>query len=227
MGSDRLANGLIGVLTVCVLTMTALVVRRELRRPTLAGAPRSTVVADWLTYVAGGHIIGPTEAPVTIIEFADFQCPHCQHLARILRDLRQEYPKEIRVVYRNYPLSGLHPFALEAALAAECAGLQGRFDAYHDVLFEWQDSIGTVRWDVFARHAGVPRIAAFAKCIRDRTTAHRVEADVAAGERLGVTSTPTVVVNGLELLGGTPSLAFLDTIVGTAIRGRVAVSEGP
>ncbi|MGQ0563347.1 MAG: DsbA family protein, partial [Gemmatimonadota bacterium] len=104
------------------------------------------------------------------------------------------YPNEVAVVYRHFPLS-TYPFSFAAAIASECAAAQNRFQAYHDLLFEQQDSIGTVSWNRFARLADVPDLELFEKCIADGSTKIRIAEDMAAAKRLEVPGTPTLVIH--------------------------------
>jgi formate-nitrite transporter family protein len=89
------------------------------------------------------HVYGPEDAPYTLVEYGDYECPDCGRLYVILRDLQTEIPSRLRVVYRHYPLSGLHPHAQQAAEAAEAAEVQGKFREMHTLLFERQEALQT------------------------------------------------------------------------------------
>lgn len=156
--------------------------------------------------------MGAEEAAVTIIEFSDFQCPFCARHAETLRRIRQKYGAEVSVVFRHFPLTGIHPHAANAALAAECAGVQQRFEPYHDVLFQRQDSIGSTSWTAFAREAAVPDTALFQRCMTNRDHARRIDQDVEAGRSLGVTSTPTSVINGMKVSGAIDEAAIVSMV---------------
>lgn len=201
--SNLLQNILTGVLTVCALVITALLVRRELFVSTGdAGPPPVVRVSDWRAYATSAHTRGPAVAPVTLVEFSDFQCPYCRMLAARLDSLRTEYPREVRVVFRHFPLSS-HAQAEAAAVASECAARQGRFWQMHDVLFSKQARLAEGRWAAYGKTAGVPDSAAFEACMA-RGDLSAIRRDLDAGERLGVPATPTLLINEWKLVGAPP-----------------------
>jgi protein-disulfide isomerase len=201
-----IANAGMAVLVACAVTVTALVVRRELFAPLPAAAAdvavESRTVADWRGYARGDRI-GPAAAKVTIVEFADFECPFCRAMAPRVRDIRRKHPREVALVYRHDPLS-YHPHAADAAKASVCAGRQGRFEALHDLLYARQDSLGAVPWPRLAAEAGVGDLAAFGACMRDPATQTRIDGDVRDAARLGVKGTPTFLVNDRMMSGAAP-----------------------
>ncbi|HEX6039797.1 DsbA family protein, partial [Longimicrobium sp.] len=201
-----------GLLVVCALIVTAAVVRREFFvTPAAAAQPNSEPrpVENGEEIAAAGQRMGPAGAPVQIVEFSDFQCPFCATFSRTLRQLRAKYPDRVSVLYRHAPIDQLHPHARRAALAAECAGEQGRFEPYHDRLFAQQDSIGVKPWARFAAEAGVPDAAAFDQCVRDERLMARVARDADLARKTGIDVTPTIVIDG-TLIPGTLSEAELE-----------------
>jgi protein-disulfide isomerase len=213
MKRETLANTATGVLVLCALTVTALVVRRDLFSPA-AGEARAASpvrVSNWRDYGSGGHVAGPANAPVSVVVFSDFQCPACRMLADSLAELRRRHPAEVRVVYRHFPLPG-HPFAADAARASECAAAQGRFQPFHDALFARQEEIGATSWAVFAGRAGLADVPRFEACTRENGGAAAVMRDQAMARRLGVDRTPTLLVNDLRSVGARP-VAALEEIV--------------
>lgn len=223
---DRLLNRAIVVMAIAALGTTALAVRREFApAPPPPRYDQPQHVEDWQSFRRGGSRIGPADALVTIIEFSDFQCEFCKvHAARLDR-LRQAHPGQIAILFRHYPIAEQHPHAYNAALAAECAGEQGRFEAYRDVLFRNQEGIGKTGWSEFARQAAVPDIGDFGSCVSERRHAPRIAADVRAGKRLGVPATPTILVNQWKVVGA-PDEQKLATLVGDALRSaRTTVLE--
>lgn len=203
------------VLTLCAVLVTALVVRKELTPSTPAGQePRE--IKDWQQLAATGTRLGSPTAPVQIIEFSDFQCPFCARIQPNLRELRRKYPDHVAIVYRHYPLESIHPHARAAAAAAECAGRQQKFEAYHDLLYAQQASIGTKSWEAFAEESGVPDRAAFRECLDRNDFAERIARDMSAGDAIGVRGTPSLIVNG-QMLYGAASLEELDRRVRSAI----------
>jgi protein-disulfide isomerase len=202
-----IANAAMAVLVACALTVTALVVRRELFAPAPAEAAvavESRTVADWRAYAAGDRV-GPSAAKVTIVEFADFECPFCRAMAPRVREVLRTHPDQVALVYRQYPLA-YHAHAADAAKASVCAGRQGRFAAMHDLLYARADSLGGVEWPRLAAQAGVTDLGAFGACLRDPATQARIDADVRAATRLGVQGTPTFLVNDRLMRGAAPGV---------------------
>ncbi len=174
--------------------------------------PSPRRIAEWAPVAAGENRAGRADAPITIVEFSDFQCPFCRVESGTLAEVVEDYGGEVAVVFRHFPILSVHPFAERAAIAAECAGRQGRFFPYHTALFAEQDAIGTAPWTRFATQAGVPDTAIFAACVSSQAPIAGVRADVALGERLAVKGTPTLYINGYELTG-TPSRATIDSAI--------------
>jgi protein-disulfide isomerase len=174
-------------------------------------------VAGWERFARGGHRLGPDDAPVTIVVFADFECPYCATLATAtLPQIRARYPTKVAVVYRHFPLRQ-HRFAYPAARAAECAGRQQRFDAYHDQLFTRQDSLGLLTFTELAQDAGVPDLRAFSTCASATGPVESIELDLRAARELGAYATPTVVIDGM-MYSGTLSVPTLDSLVKAVLR---------
>jgi len=199
------------VLTLCAVTVTALVVRQDLFPPSRRPPPRTEQVSDWRRYAAQGHRAGPAAAPVEIVVFSDFQCPACRMLAGYLDAIRMEFPDQVEVVTRHAPLP-IHPFAVQAARASECAARQGRFEQYHDALFQAQASIGSAPWSRFAAVAGIPDQPAFDRCVEETAPVAALQRDTADARRLKLRSTPTFLVNGV-LFRGTPPMDTLRAYV--------------
>jgi protein-disulfide isomerase len=148
------------------------------------------------------HIRGNPDAPVTLEEYGDFQCPPCSMFAAFLGQLEKEYESRLRVVFRNFPLA-MHQHAREAALAAEAAGLQGHFWEMHDVLYREQDTwskASNVR-ELFESYAGTIGLDLdkFKSDMDSEQTKARVDADRQRGESLGIQTTPTLFINNQPL----------------------------
>jgi protein-disulfide isomerase len=187
------------VLTLCGLILTSIVVRREFFPASPQGDPRE--IEGWEQLAAQGSILGAEGAPLRIVEFSDFQCPYCADVQKDLDRLRAEYPDKVAIVYRHLPLTSIHPHAFMAALAAECAGAQGKFESFHDLLFGQQDSIGRVPWDELAAAAGIPNVGEFQECLGKRRFKGRIGRDLAAADEAGVRATPTFIFNGRVVSG--------------------------
>jgi protein-disulfide isomerase len=160
------------------------------RRPVSAGA---------------GFVRGAPDAPVTIVEFSDFQCPFCKRATTILKEVLEMYPGKVKLVFRDFPIPSLHPAALKAHQAARCAGEQGKFWEYHDVLFE--KSPGAQDLIEYAKGLELDG-ATFSACLDGGKHDAELSLDLDEGTRLGVTATPTFFINGRELIGAQPATAF-------------------
>lgn len=155
---------------------------------------------------------GNPDAPVTIVEFSDFQCPYCGRFHReTYPALQRLYGDQIRWVYLNFPIQG-HQWAEPAAIAAECATRQGRFWEFADFVFQNQDRLSGdfLREDVPGA-VGLDG-EAYLSCLNGRETLSEVTADLAEARRVGVQSTPTFYVNGIQILGAQPVGVFNEVI---------------
>jgi protein-disulfide isomerase len=190
-----------------------MMLRREFMPAPEPGAPQPpTEVTDWQSYAVGEMRLGPRDAPVTIVEFSDFECPYCGRLYHVLADILSKHPQEVQLIYRNFPLDAIHSHAREAALAAQCAAFVGKFKEYHSLLFEHPDSLGKVPWTTFAARSGIQDGAAFEQCMTSKSAAAKLRADSLAADELHVRGTPTVVVNRW-LLNEAPTNAVLEAVI--------------
>ena len=156
--------------------------------------------------------IGPADAPVTIIEFSDYQCPYCIRWEQtVYSQLLADYEGKIRFVYRDLPLTAIHPNAQSAAEAADCAGAQGAYWPFHDALFSEKYGLGAQAYDQYANDLKLD-ITAFDACVADRRFKAEVDADASYAEGLGNNSTPTFYINGLLVVGAQPYSYFKQVI---------------
>jgi protein-disulfide isomerase len=155
--------------------------------------------------------IGSAKAPVTLIEFSDFQCPFCLRVAPTLKKIRQTYGDRVRIVWKDFPLTQIHPQAFKAGEAGHCAAEQGKFWEYHDQLFGNQQALLPDDLKRYAAAAGMDA-ERFSSCLDTSKHAERVREGVAQGTRLGVNSTPTVFVNGRRVSGAQPYEVFAAVI---------------
>ena len=175
----------------------------------LASLPRYN---DQVTIEDHDPVFGPEDAPITIIEFSDFECPFCQrHFAQVYPQLLAEYPNQIRFVYKDFPLTSIHPNAQSAALAAHCAFEQGEFWEYHDLLFSGRLPFSVSSYQQYASELELD-IESFVACIEEERYAAQVAADVDQAHSLGIQSTPTFLVNGIVIVGAQPFEAFAQVI---------------
>ena len=210
--TDRLWRVLAVVTASCIVLITAILVRNTIwpsmavempvgaTMPTREGPapPQPPVeVDDWKRVAGRGHRIGPLDAAVTIVEFSDFECPACRRFAtETFPALQQRFPGQVSLLYRHYPLRS-HLAALPAARAAECAAAQGRFEAFHDVLFAQGDSLRALAFGWLAKEAGVADLPSFDRCAKSTARVPAIEMDLAEVRRIGGQGTPTLVVNGM------------------------------
>jgi protein-disulfide isomerase len=155
---------------------------------------------------ASGPGRGPSNARVVIVEFADFQCPYCSKASEIVKKVAAEYPADVRVVFRHFPLSN-HPLAPKAAEASACANEQGRFWEYHDHLFANPRDLDETALKAHAVTLGL-EVKPFVECLESGRMKALVEKDRKAGEALGINGTPAFFINGLPLAGAQPEEAF-------------------
>lgn len=141
------------------------------------------------------HAQGPADAPVTLVEYGDYECPGCGAAYPIVKALQRRLGKTLRFVFRNFPLQRLHPHAEIAAEAAEAAGAQGRFWQMHDLLYENQEELDPPSLAGYARAAEVDAVR-WARDMESGATTERVKEDFMSGVRSGVNGTPTFFING-------------------------------
>src|SRR5262249_26680222 len=150
--------------------------------------------------------IGDPKAPVTIVEYSDFECPVCRSLHDTLRDILPKYPGKLRVVFKDFPLEQLHPWARTAAIAGRCAYMQKpeAFWKMYDLIYDNQDIISAsnawMKMSEFAGQAGL-NADAFRACMASPEAGAAIDASRANGQKLDVNSTPTIFVNGRKMVG--------------------------
>lgn len=156
--------------------------------------------------IANNPSMGPETAPITLIEFSDFECPFCQKWQKeVWPQIQKAYSGKIRLVYRDFPLGG-HPNAQSAAEAANCANEQGQFWAFHDKLLSGK-ALGQETYQSYAAELKLD-LTRFRECTSSRRFQAEVEADFQFGANLGINGTPTFFINGIPLVGAQPFSAF-------------------
>ena len=164
-------------------------------------------------YPAERHVYGRADAPITVLEFGDFECPYCRDAAPVLRELVDTSDGQVRLVWRHFPLFEVHPYALSAALAAEAAGAHGKFWEMHDELFRDQDRLADAHLRAAAEVLGLDPDDVAGNGAQ--AYAPPISADYAAGVELSVRGTPTIFV-GRTRFHGKPSLDRLREAVDAA-----------
>jgi len=162
-------------------------------------------------------VLGEKDAPVTIIEFSDFQCPFCERFySQTLEQIKTNYidTGKVKLIYRDFPLDSIHPMAQKAAEAAECADEQGKYWEYHDKLFQNQEewvTTGISKLKEYAKGLSLDS-SKFDKCLDDGKYADEVKKDFQDGAQAGVQGTPSFFINGKQLSGAQPFAAFQQAI---------------
>jgi len=143
------------------------------------------------------HVHGPATADFTLVEYGDYECPNCGQLLQIIQDLQASLGPRLRIVYRHYPLSGIHPHAQEAAEAAEAAGAQGHFWEMHDLLFQNQNALQRKNLRAYGERLCLD-MDRFRDELKKQLYAERVREDFRRGVQNGVYGTPGLFLNGVR-----------------------------
>lgn len=176
------------------------------------GASETPQVVRYDIPIDDDPIIGPEEAPITIIEFSDYECPYCQRWhTEVFERLLEAYPDEVRLVYRDFPLASIHPNATPAAIAANCAREQDVFWDYHDKLFKMELGLNTEAYQEYASQLEIDT-EEFNECLDSGRYDEEVQADFDFAANLGVRSTPTFFINGIAVVGAQPFEVFQQVI---------------
>ena len=152
---------------------------------------------------ADDHVRGTAGAPVTIMEYGDYECPYCRGAFRDVHRLVDEYPDDVRFVFRNFPIPQLHPHAEQAAEAAEAAAAQGKFWEIYELLLQPYSHLDTDSLVMYAEVTGL-NIAQFRRDLTEHSYAGKIERDIQEGLRNGVNATPKFYVNGARIDGKVP-----------------------
>jgi len=189
--------------------------RQEPKQNPVIQSPIATQAPQVTRYnvpAEGFPSIGPKDAPIVIVEFSDFQCPYCKRFFdETYKQLLAAYPEKIRFVFRQLPLTSIHPEAFPAAEASMCANEQNSFWEYHDKVFENQDKLGRELYLQIASDLNLD-MPAFEDCIITGKFKAVVQQDSDYAVNLGIQSTPTFFINGLALVGAQPIETFKQVI---------------
>jgi protein-disulfide isomerase len=161
------------------------------------------------------HVLGPADAPITLVEYGDYECPYCGAAHPVVKEIVQRLGDELRFAFRHFPLARVHPHAERAAEAAEAAAAQGRFWPMHDLLFEHQDALEDEDLLTYASVLGLD-VERFVQDLASGVYAPRVREHFMSGVRSGVNGTPTFFVNGRRHDGGYDLPTLLHAIAAAA-----------
>ncbi len=184
------AFGILAAITVIIFIFFAFSVRTK-NAVTFTGLPRPTTPE----VTSADPQVGPQNAPVTLVDYGDYQCPACAELESTIVALRAQYGDKLRIVWKDMPNASVHPEALHAALAARCADKQKKFWEYHALLFANQSLLGS---DLYMKIAGQLKLNTdtFNRCLTNQDTLPFVQRGFDEGTALGLSTTPTVYLNG-------------------------------
>jgi protein-disulfide isomerase len=163
--------------------------------------------------------LGKGEAPVTLVEFSDFQCPFCQAAAPTLKQVEQKFGDKVQIIYRQFPLTNIHPFAFKAAEASLCANEQGKFWPMHDAMFADQKKLAVSDLKQTARRLGMDG-KKFDGCLDSGRYVEQIQNDQKEGQRIGVTGTPAMFINGTSVDGGAVPFSVLDGLIEKELAAR-------
>jgi protein-disulfide isomerase len=164
------------------------------------------------------HVRGPASAPVTLIEYADFQCPFCRQASWVLRDIEDRFERDLQSVFRHFPLTEIHPLAMIAAEASEAAGAQGKFWEMHDMLFDNQPNFEPEELVAYATKLDLD-VDAFTEDLASDRHREAIREDFMSGVRSGVNGTPCLFING-ERFNGPAEESLLSRAIDDARRYR-------
>jgi len=154
------------------------------------------------------HSLGPATAAITLVQYGDYECPYTRQSTWVVQAIQQQLGNLVRFVYRNFPLTEIHPHALHAALAAEGAAAQHKFWEMHDYIFHHQHTLADTDLEHFAEAVGLD-MQQYTQDMAEQRGLPRIEEDVAGGERSGVQGTPTFFINGVMYRGSSEHDALL------------------
>ncbi len=188
-------------------TLVALNEGQPAAAPTPAARPgRPDPARRYPVKIGDSPLRGPKNAKVSIVEFSDFQCPYCSRVRPTLDQIEKEYGDQVVISFKHLPL-GMHPKAPAAHAAAEAAHQQGKFWEMHDLIFANQRQMSAARYEEYAQQLGLD-LDRFKKDVASPALKKRVDADVALAGSVGITGTPSFLINGRYLSGAQPFAAF-------------------
>lgn len=171
------------------------------------------------------HVLGPEDAPVTLVEYGDFQCPHCRAAHFYLKNVLATMGDELRFVFRHMPLAQIHPMAQPAAEAAEAAGAQGKFWPMHDLIYEHQDMLSPALLVRLGQRLGLD-MQRFGDDLQSHRCLPKVKEDFMSAVRSGAAGTPSFFINGEPYEGSYDDEALIEALRFAAQAGRPHVTKG-
>lgn len=185
--------------------------------PAISGIPQGRLLAA-PGVTPQDRVKGPANAPVTILEFSDFECPYCKMASGVVKEVLAAYPDKVKLVYRHFPLRDKHPDAQYAAEAAECAGDQGKFWEISDVIFANQEKLSAADIDKYAKDLSLD-MGKFGDCLKAGKFKTKIDADVASGGEYGISGTPSFFV-GNEFVSGGSTVEDFKALIDEQLKGK-------
>lgn len=200
-------------LVVWLCTMLGAKGRQLVQRSHGDMATEARITKHWQELVDGrAPVLGTPSARLKIVEFSDYQCPYCAAAEPVLTAFVASHSAETALYRFDFPLETIHRYSYPAAVAANCAELQGITVPYQSLLFEHRDEFASLNWTALAKQGGVGDADAFARCIQEDTPHNRIRKDMAQGkDQIGITATPTFIINR-ELITGVLSESKLEAL---------------
>src|SRR5579884_4101375 len=191
------------IVAVLIAGGAALYMSKQSSQATETSAASTSTGSDKLTSTGGGHVRGPANAPVTLTEFGDYECPSCGFYAPLVLELLHRFPTQLKVEFHHFPLVSIHQWAMAAALAAEAAGEQGKFWEMHDLLYQnqakWSRSNNAeTEFVAYAGQLGL-NVNQFMQSMRSPEVQQRVLQDVTRAQDAKINETPTFYINGQKV----------------------------
>jgi protein-disulfide isomerase len=192
---------------ICIVVLSGLVFLSRRDQVSVGDVDASKIlVASTASGNIADHVFGSTSGKTILIEYGDFQCPACGSAYPILKDATETYKDKLTFIFRNNPLTTIHPNARAGAAAAEAAGLQGKYWEMHDALYENQESWSSATTDKrlsffesYAKQVGVANIDKFKTDMEGKSVGDKINFDLALGKKVPVTGTPTLLLNGKQI----------------------------
>lgn len=224
--TSRIETVLTGLLTAAALCVAGLAAYRYVAPPGEQSRPRAGYVDEWRELLPAARFVGGNpRAPVTIIEFSDFECPVCRAFHGVMKGVLARFPDHISHSFAHFPLP-THLSALRAARHAECAALSGKFREAVDSLYANQERLGATTWPWITSLIPTDQRGAFERCTEENATPPMVVQGVNAGRALGITGTPTILVNGWRYPGMPADSEFV-RVVEDLVAGKRPYPEFP
>lgn len=191
----------------CVAVLGGLIIVSRGNQINVSGVDETKIIAaSAQNGNIADHVLGTTTGKATLIEYGDFQCPACKSAYPNVKDLTTTYKDQLVFIFRNLPLTSLHPNARAGAAAAEAAGLQGKYWEMHDMLYEQQDTWSTAATDQrtsylvgYAKNIGVKDLDKFKSDLDSKTVSDKINFDLALAKKIGASATPTILLNGKQI----------------------------